>query len=400
MKFFRKALLLSLVLMVAVITLASCNQKKKVTLSAEKDEISVVIGENVDLKLSAKEVKGYTEEDILSNLDITSSDQNVVKVENNGLTAVGIGTANVTATWKEYEGATVTVKVNVLAPEVGEVTYSELPANIYVGDKFSITHQVASDVTVSYEVSNAEVLSVNGNQFEAKANGTATITAVATNGYKEVKKEWTVEVQKGEYTITYVLDGGTNAKANPEKYDVRTLPLALQAATKANKEFLGWSLEQGSTEYVTELAAGTKGDVTLYANWKDIVRNIEYVLDGGTLPADAPKTFVQGDGVELVKPTKEGYTFLGWSTVEGSTTYISKIATSIKKDMKVYANWEKIPVFSNIVYHLDGGVNPTDAKDKYEEVETKQIALGEQDVSFISQGTEGIDIISTFNLCE
>ena len=54
MKFFRKALLLSLVLMVAVITLASCNQKKKVTLSAEKNEISVVIGESVDLKLRSK----------------------------------------------------------------------------------------------------------------------------------------------------------------------------------------------------------------------------------------------------------------------------------------------------------------------------------------------------------
>ena len=269
MKFFRKALLLSLVLMVAVITLASCNQKKKVTLSAEKNEISVVIGESVDLKLSAKEVKGYTEEDILSNLDIKSSDDKIVKVENENILAVGVGSANVTATWKEYEGTTVTVKINVLAPEVGEVTYSSLPENIYVGDTFSITHEAGSDVTVSYEVSNAEILSVNGNQFEAKANGTVTITAVATNGYKEVKKEWTVEVQKGEYTITYVLDGGTNAKANPEKYDVRTLPLALQAATKANKEFLGWSLEQGSTEYVTELPAGTKGDITLVASYKE-----------------------------------------------------------------------------------------------------------------------------------
>ena len=367
MKFFRKALLLSLVLMVAVITLASCNQKKKVTLSAEKDEISVVIGESVDLKLSAKEVKGYTAEDILSNLDIKSSDDKIVKVENENILAVGVGSANVTVTWKEYDGATVTVKINVLAPEVGEVTYTSLPENIYVGDTFSITHEAGSDVTVSYEVSNGEILSVEGNAFTAKKAGEVKITAVATNGYKEVKKEWTVEVQQGEYTITYVLDGGTNAKANPEKYDVRTLPLALQAATKANKEFLGWSLEQGSTEYVTELPAGTKGDITLYANWKDIVRNITYELNGGELPANAPKTFVQGEGVELVNPTKEGYTFLGWSTVEGSTTYITKIATSIKNDMKVYANWEKIPVFSNIVYELNGGSNPESAEDQYEE---------------------------------
>ncbi len=367
MKFFKKGLVLSLLLIALVITLTSCSGKKKVSLSAEKTEISVIIGEDVELKLSATEVKKFTEEDILSNLDITSSDQNVVKVENNSLTAVGIGTANVTATWKEYEGATVTVKVNVLAPEVGEVTYSELPANIYVGDIFSITHQAGSDVTVTYTTSNSEVLSVDGNQFEAKAKGTAKITATATNGYKEAKQEWTVEVQQGEYTITYVLNGGTNSSKNPAKYDVRELPLALAAATKANKTFLGWSTEEGSTDYVTEISAGSKGDIILYANFADIVRTISYELDGGTLGTNSPETYIQGEETELVNPTKEGYTFLGWSTTQGSTTYITSIAPSIKADVKLYANWEKIPVYSNIVYVLNDGVLADNAPSKYEE---------------------------------
>ena len=367
MKFFKKSFVLSLVLIALVITLTSCSGKKKVTLSAEKSEISVIIGEAVELKLSATEVKKFTEEDILSNLDITSSDQNVVKVENNGLTAVGIGTANVTATWKEYDGATVTVKVNVIAPEVGEVTYSQLPANIYVGDTFSITHQAADDVTVTYASSNAEILSVNGNQFEAKAKGNAKITATATNGYKEVKQEWNVEVIQGEYSITYVLNGGKNSTNNPVKYDVRELPLALAAATKSNKKFLGWSLTEGSTDYVTELAAGQTGDITLYANFADIVLNITYELAEGVLPEGAPTTFIQGEETELVNPTKEGYTFLGWSTTQGATTYITKIASSLKVNVTLYANWEKIPVYSNIVYELNGGENPTNAPAQYEE---------------------------------
>ena len=367
MKFFKKAFLLSLVLIALLTTLASCSGKKKVTLSAQQNEISVIIGNTVDLKLSATEVKKYTEQDILSNLDIVSSDETIVKVEASGITAVGLGSANVTATWKEYDGATVTVKVNVLAPEVGSVTYTELPANVYVGDTFTINHQAGADVTVSYTSSDAEVLSVNGNSFNALKAGTAKITAVATNGYKEVKQEWNVEVQQGEYTITYVLNGGTNAKANPAKYDVRTLPLALAAATKANKKFLGWSLSEGSTDYITEIAAGTKGDITLYANFQDIVLNITYVLNEGTLPTNAPKTFVQGEGVALVNPTKEGYNFLGWSTTEGSTTYITSIATSVKADVKLYANFEKIKVYSNIVYELNGGQNPTNAPSQYVE---------------------------------
>ena len=438
MKFFKKAFLLSLVLIALIVTLASCS-KKKVTLSAEKNEISVIIGENVDLKLSATEVKKFTEQDILSNLDITSSDNKIVKVEADKITAVGIGTANVTATWKEYDGATVTVKVNVIAPEVGEVTYSTLPSNIYVGDKFSITHTAGSDVTVTYATSNEDVLSVDGNNFEALTKGTAKITATATNGYKETKKEWNVEVLQGEYAITYVLNGGTNAEANPSKYDVRELPLIIAAATKAHKTFLGWTKEAESTDYVTEIAAGATGDitlyaqfadivhsiayelnggqlseeapvsyiegegvqlvnptkthktflgwtkeagstdyvteinaeeignVTLYANYEDIIHNITYVLNGGTNPANAPLTYVEGVGCELPVPTKKDYNFLGWTVKLTSTSYITEIGKEATSDYKVYAQWEKIVVYSNIVYELNGGTNPSDAKKEYEE---------------------------------
>ena len=439
MKFFKKAFLLSLVLIAILITLTSCSGKKKVTLSAEKSEISVVIGEAVDLKLSANEVKKYTEEEILSNLDIKSSDDKIVKIEPSGLKAVGIGTADVTATWKEYDGATVTVKVNVIAPEVGNVTYSTLPANIYVGDTFNITHQAGADVTVKYESSNAEVLSVDGNNFEALAKGTVKITATASNGYKETKKEWNVEVLQGEYTITYVLNGGVNAETNPAKYDVRELPLIIAAATKAHKTFLGWTTEENSTNYITEIAAGTTGDITLYAQFADIVHNIAYELDGGILPEEAPITFVEGEGVQLVNstkahkvflgwtkeasstdyvteisaeeignvtlyanyadithnilyeldggklpeeapltyiegegvqlinPSKDGYTFLGWTKETGSTDYVTEIGKDEIGEFKVYANWEKDPVYSNIVYELDGGKLPEEAPLTYEE---------------------------------
>ena len=438
MKFFKKAFLLSLVLIAVIVTLTSCS-KKKVTLSAEKNEISVIIGENVNLKLSATEVKKFTEQDILENLDITSSDDKIVKIEADKITAVGIGTANVTATWKEYDGATVTVKVNVIAPEVGEVTYSALPANVYVGDKFSITHTAGSDVTVTYTTSNKDVLSVDGNNFSALAKGTVKITATATNGYKEAKKEWDVEILQGEYTITYVLNGGENAEANPSKYDVRELPLSIAAATKAHKTFLGWTKEAESTDYVTEIAAGATGDitlyaqfadivhnivyeldggilpeeapiafvegegiqlvnptkahkvflgwtkeagstdyvteisteeignVTLYANYADITHNISYELDGGKLPEEAPLTYIEGEGVQLVNPTKDGYTFLGWAKEAGSTNYVTEVGKDEIGEFKIYANWEKNPVYSNIVYELDGGTLPEEAPLTYEE---------------------------------
>ena len=70
MKFFKKALL-SFVLITLFVTLVSCGGKKKVSLSASSEEITVSIGDVVDLKLSASGVKKYSEEDILSNLKLS-----------------------------------------------------------------------------------------------------------------------------------------------------------------------------------------------------------------------------------------------------------------------------------------------------------------------------------------
>ena len=120
MKFFKKTFLLSLLLIAAIATLTSCNEKKKVTLSAEKAEITVAVGDNIDLGLSANSVKGYTEEAILSNLEYKTSDKNIVKVDSYKLIAVGVGSATITATWKEFDGATASVIVNVEAPKLKE----------------------------------------------------------------------------------------------------------------------------------------------------------------------------------------------------------------------------------------------------------------------------------------
>ena len=355
MKFLEKISLLSLLLVGLVLTLTSCS-KKKVTLSALENEISVMIGENVDLKLSAAEVKKISEQDILANLDIKSSDDKIVKIDAGKITAVGVGTANVTATWNEYDGATVTVKVNVIAPEVGEVIYSSLPDVIYVGDKFQITHTAESEVIVTYTTSNSDILSVDGNAFNALENGSVKITATATNGYKEVKKEWDVEIIQVEYNITYVLNGGINDDDNPATYDTRELPLTINPATHNHKTFLGWTIEENSKDYIYEIPTDQTGDITLYAQFKDITYSIVYNLDGGRLPKGSPFKYVKGEITELAIPTKEGYEFLGWSTKIDSNTYITEIGEDAMGEFKIYAHWKRANTYA-VIYDLDGGVS-------------------------------------------
>jgi uncharacterized repeat protein (TIGR02543 family) len=69
------------------------------------------------------------------------------------------------------------------------------------------------------------------------------------------------------WKIIYNLDGGTNG-ANPAQYAIADLPITLAPAAKSSKTFGGWFTDAGFTgDAVTQIPAGTEGNVTLYAKF-------------------------------------------------------------------------------------------------------------------------------------
>ena len=103
-----------------------------------------------------------------------------------------------------------------------------------------------------------------------------------TMGEIEVYAKWDgLSYTKYESNIEYILDGGTNDPSNKDTY-VEGITLNLASPTKAGYDFIGWTKEEGSTEYITVLNDHTTGDVTLYANFELHVYNISYELNGGT----------------------------------------------------------------------------------------------------------------------
>lgn len=70
-----------------------------------------------------------------------------------------------------------------------------------------------------------------------------------------------------EYTITYVLNGGTNDSSNPEKYTVESADITLGDATKAPYAFVGWFADDDYTEKIVKIRNGSTGNLTLYARW-------------------------------------------------------------------------------------------------------------------------------------
>ena len=70
------------------------------------------------------------------------------------------------------------------------------------------------------------------------------------------------------YTISYNLDGGTVAKANPTKYDSTSATITLNNPTKNGYDFVGWTGSNGNTPQISvTIAKGSTGNKTYTANW-------------------------------------------------------------------------------------------------------------------------------------
>lgn len=232
------------------------------------------------------------------------------------------------------------------------------------GDKeYKITYnldggQISSDAPTTYKNSQGVVLSVkptkDGFDFKGwKIQGSnAIITKIDANYGKDVtlNAEWS----QYQFAITYNLDGGTLSSTAPNKYNNK-VDTTLPTPTKEGYRFAGWS---NGTVNITTIAKGTKGDLTLTAQWKvstgDEIRYINFVLDGGTLPAGAPEEFEVGVGLAtLPTPTKDGYEFVGWFNMDDQK--VNSISSEMEDDIQLTAKWASSEDKHNITYLLDGG---------------------------------------------
>ena len=140
------------------------------------------------------------------------------------------------------------------------------------------------------------------------------------------------------YNITYNLNGGT--ANNPIIYGRTTPTFTLNNPTKNGYTFTGWTGSNGSTKQTSvSIAKGSTGDKTYTANWTPTNYTITYNLDGGS--ANNPSSYnIETDTFTLSNPTKNGYTFIGWTGSNGSTKQTSvSIAKGSTGDKTYTANW-------------------------------------------------------------
>ena len=86
------------------------------------------------------------------------------------------------------------------------------------------------------------------------------------------------------YRITYLLDRGTVAKANPTEYTVETKSFTLNNPVREGSVFLGWTGSNGTEpQKKVTVAKGTTGSLVYYANWAVSVTGVTLSQSAMTL---------------------------------------------------------------------------------------------------------------------
>ena len=170
----------------------------------------------------------------------------------------------------------------------------------------------------------------------------------------------------GTYTITYQLDGGTNASSNPSSYTEGTGVSGFANATKNGYTFKGWYSAASGGNEITSISKTATGNMTLYARWEKQTHTLTFNPAGGSV---SPTSVVLGEGEvysTLPTPTKEGCTFNGWIDATGAPIKSVTMGTS---DITISADWTSHKQ-SNITYYGVDGLTNNNPRYYYEGLTT------------------------------
>ena len=155
---------------------------------------------------------------------------------------------------------------------------------------------------------------------------------------------------RNSYTISYNANGGTGAPSSQTKYYGTTLTLSSTKPYRTGYTFKGWALYASSTSPLYQPGDDYNYNIsrTLYAVWeKDAppaptTYTISYNANGGSgAPASQTKTKDIALTLSGTKPTRSGYTFLGWATSSSATSasYQPGGSYTANASVTLYAVW-------------------------------------------------------------
>ena len=164
-----------------------------------------------------------------------------------------------------------------------------------------------------------------------------------------------------EKTVTYNANGGspTPSPSSFKTWYDRPFKFTTTKPSKAGTNFLGWSADKNAgkpTWVAGEDYKGQNHSYTVYAVWS-VNYKLTYNANGGT--GAPPSETREGNSIKALsttKPTRTGYTFLGWSLLKTATKPDYQPGDDFEmfpNDTVLYAVWD--PKEYTLTYNANGG---------------------------------------------
>ncbi|MBQ2712744.1 MAG: InlB B-repeat-containing protein, partial [Clostridia bacterium] len=189
---------------------------------------------------------------------------------------------------------------------------------------------------------------------------TTTKTGYTFAGWYNAEGEAVAEIALGSYgdvaltakwdIVTYnvTLDEVGGSEVADFTYTIESAAIVIEESTKTGYTFAGWFDADGNK--VTEIAAGSYGDVALTAKWDIVTYTITFDAVGGDAVASIDYT-IESDDITLVATTKTGYTFDGWKN--DNNEIVTVIVKGSTGNVALTAMW-KANTYSILFYTVKG----------------------------------------------
>ena len=283
--------------------------------------------------------------------------------------------------WTGSNGSTPSTTVTIPKGSTGNKSYTANWSIITYTISYTMNNgAVATSNPMEYTVE-TETFTLNnptrsGYTFDGwtGTNGTSAQTSVSVAKGSTGNRNYTANFTVVTYTISYTLNSGTVATANPSSYTVETANITLNNPTRTGYTFDGWTGSNGSTKQTSvTINKGSTGNKSYTANWSAINYTISYTLNGGSQTSAKTSYTIETATFTLVNPTRTGYTFTGWTGSNGSTAQTSvSVAQGSTGNRSYTANWTVVSY--SITYTLNGGSVSTANPSSYN-IETATFTL-------------------------
>ena len=324
----------------------------------------------------------------------TMADQSFTYGEKKALTANAFTRANYTfAGWAETANGGVKYQdeeevENLTSVDGATVTlYAVWTQDAQVTVTFKAKGGIGADKTQTIYANVATALDKNTftrtgytfSSWNTKADGTGTSYAdeasVTLDANTELFAQWTPQ----NYTISYELDGGTVATANPTSYTIESNAITLNNPTKTGYTFAGWTGTgiTGAAQTVT-IAKGSTGDRAYTATWTAHTYTVKFEKNAENVSGSmADQSFTYGEKKALTANafTKANYTFQGWAkTASGEVEYadqaeVENLTAENNATVTLYAVWEEDAKVT-VTFKANGGTGTDKTQEIYKGVAT------------------------------